>query len=246
MSPDPDLPPGHTLNEAARTVARAADPALAGAETDELLASARHRPNDAGHRHGRWQDALIEEDIPRGAAVLDLGCGTGELLARLVRDRGVRGQGIEVDPEAVRGCVARGVPVLESDLDEGLRGFPDGVFDYVILEQTLQTLRRPVEVLSEMLRVGTHGIVSFPNFGYWRVRLQLALEGRMPETRELPYHWHDTPNIHLFSIRDFLDWTAQAGVSIVKACAFEGGRARPLRGDDNLHAEEALFFVGRS
>lgn len=194
----------------------------------------------------RWQDALIEKNIPRRARVLDLGCGGGDLLARLMRLKQVRGQGVELDAEAVMQCVERGVPVLQADLDEGLKGFPEGSFDFVVLEETVQALRHPLKVLHEMLRVGRQGIVSFPNFAYWRVRLSLALEGRMPVTERLPFRWHNTPNIHLFTLQDFLDWTQDNKVRVVKAFVWSDGRARPLRGaEDNRLAEEALFIVAR-
>lgn len=194
----------------------------------------------------RWQDAIIEAEIPPGSTVLDLGCGDGELLDRLIRGRNVRGQGVELDPAAVVSCIERGVPVFNIDLDQGLAGFADGSFDYVILEETLQTLRRPLDVLREMLRVGRRGAVSFPNFAYWRVRLDLAARGRMPQTGGLPYRWYDTPNIHLFTLEDFLDWAREEGVTILRGFSLVEGQARPLGPDDNLQAEEVLLFVEKS
>lgn len=191
----------------------------------------------------RWQDALIEREIPVGASVLDLGCGDGLLLERLATVRNVRGQGVEFDPDAVVRCIARGVPVFHADLDQGLKGFPDGSFDYVVLEETLQTLHRPMAVLREMLRVGRHGIVSFPNFGYRKVRANLAERGRMPVTPGLPHQWHDTPNIHLFTLQDFLDWARDNGVAILRGYAQEEGAVRELSEDDNLLAEEVLLVT---
>jgi len=191
----------------------------------------------------RWQDEWIEREIEPGTTVLDLGCGEGDLLHRLMRDKGIRGQGVEIDLHAVVRCVARGVPVLQADLDVGLREFPDHSFDYVVLEETVQTLHQPLAVLSDMLRVGRRGIVSFPNFGHWRVRLALALDGRMPVTPTLPYHWYDTPNIHLFTLQDFLDWTATAGARVVRGYALADGVVRPLGPDDNLEAEEVLLIL---
>ena len=227
---------------------RRVDPALPDDVRDMLagyraVLSRRNRPRPAGAE--RWQDAWIEREIPEGASVLDLGCGEGELLARLTALKKVRGQGIELDAASVIRCVERGVPVFQADLDEGLKGFPDGSFDFVVLEETLQTLHRPLILLEEMLRVGRLGIVSFPNFGCWRVRLSLALEGRMPVTERLPYRWHDTPNIHLFTLQDFLDWAGGAGVQVVRAFALADGEARPMVEGDNLHAEEALLFLAR-
>ena len=229
------------------------DPAMASMSMEDLTALLERLstppappPEADGQRPQRWQDRLIEQRIAPGSFVLDLGCGTGELIARLMQHRNVRGQGVELDAEAVFQCAARGVPVFQSDLDEGLKGFADQSFDYVVLEETLQTLRRPVDVLEEMLRVGRHGIVSFPNFAYWRVRLNLALGGRMPETENLPYRWYDTPNIHLFTLQDFLDWAGKNGVRIVEGHVLAEGVVRPLKEDDNLHAEEVLVVVERA
>ena len=204
--------------------------------------AARAAPAVTGRR---WQDTLIESLIPAHASVLDLGCGDGQLLSGLIQQKGVRGQGVELDPDAVMQCARRGVPVLQANLDEGLQGFSDACFDYVVLEETLQTLHAPLKVLDEMLRVGKQGIVSFPNFGYWRVRLSLAVDGRMPMTSELPYHWHDTPNIHLFTLQDFHDWVKSSRVRVVKAYAMAEGAVRPLQKDDTLFAEESLFVVAR-
>jgi methionine biosynthesis protein MetW len=191
----------------------------------------------------RWQDAIIEREIPAGSSVLDLGCGSGELLSRLIRNQGVRGQGVELDPAAVVECVARGVPVFHIDLDRGLTGFADRSFDYVIMEETLQTLRRPLEILQEMLRVGRHGIVSFPNFAYWKLRFELAASGRMPVTESLPHRWYDSPNIHLFTLEDFLDWARERGVMVRQGWSLVEGEVRPLGPHDNLQAEEVLLFT---
>ncbi len=228
------------------------DPALLGLSADKAAAFLRHvgtaepRAVDPdGKRIQQWQDRLIEQEMPVGASVLDLGCGEGRLLARLMDMKRVRGQGIELDPEAVMACVGKGVPVCQIDLDEGLKGFADGSFDYTILEETLQTLHRPVEILEEMLRVGRRSIVSFPNFGYWRVRLDLAVRGRMPVTEWLPYGWSDTPNIHLFSLQDFLDWTEANGVRVVEGYVLSEGEVRACAADDNLYGEEALMVVER-
>ena len=190
---------------------------------------------------GRWQDAIIEREIPVGAPVLDLGCGGGELLERIIR-----GQGVELDPEGVVACGERGVPGFNIDLDQGLAGFADQSFDYVIMEETIQTLRRPLDVLREMLRVGRHGVVSFPNFAYWRVRLDLAVRGRMPVTGGLPHRWYNTPNIHLFTLEDFLDWSREEGVVVRRAFSLVDGEPRPLGPDDNLQAEEVLLFIEKA
>lgn len=195
---------------------------------------------------GRWQDQVILGEVAKNSSVLDLGCGDGELLAQLIRTLNVRGQGVELDAAAVMNSIDRGVPVLNLDLDRGLPDFADRSFDYVILEGTLQTLKAPLELLREMLRVGRRGIVSFPNFGHWRVRFDLAMRGRMPKTRGLPYGWHDTPNIHLFTLADFLDWADAQQVIVTRAMGLTDGKVHPLTREDNLTVEEALFFLQSS
>ncbi|HHW15195.1 MAG TPA: methionine biosynthesis protein MetW [Firmicutes bacterium] len=191
----------------------------------------------------RWDHGVIYEVIPAGATVLDLGCGDGELLARLIRDKGVVGLGVERSVERVAECVDRGVPVYHADLDEGLAGFPDGFFDYVVLEKTLQTVHKPFLVLGEMLRVGRAGIVGFPNFGCANVISSLVSTGRMPITPELPYQWYDTPNIHLFTLNDFLDWAEAKGVAVEHGAALVDGQVRPLAEISNLQAQEVLVVL---
>ncbi len=192
----------------------------------------------------RWEDDIIEREIADGSSVLDLGCGDGTLLRRLIDTRHVRGQGVEVDPANVARCVAIGAPVFQVDVEEGLRGLGENSFDYVILEETVQTLTRPVETLREM-RVGRRGIVSFPNFGYWRVRLDLMVRGRMPKTEWLPYHWYDTPNIHIFTLQDFLDQIAEEGIPVERGFVLREGVIDTLdAANDNLAAEEVLMILG--
>ncbi len=148
--------------------------------------------------------AIISEWIEPGSRVLDLGCGDGTLLEYLKRERNVDGYGLEIDPDNIVACIGRGVSVIQSDLDAGLSDyFDDNSFDYVVMTQTLQAMHYPSRLLSEMLRVGRQGIVTFPNFGHWRSRAQLALGGHMPLSRALPNEWYDTPNIHLCTLTDF-------------------------------------------
>lgn len=192
----------------------------------------------------RWDHELIAELIPDGARVLDVGCGEGELLGRLMAENHCAGQGIELDLAAVLRCIERGVPVIQRDADEGLNGFPDGQFDYVVLEETLQAVKQPDRVLKEMLRVGRVGIVSFPNFGHWWVRTQLLIEGRMPVTPRLPFSWFSSPNIHVLTIRDFVAWCEEEGVAIHQQYAYADGEHHPAVPADNVLAEEALFVIG--
>lgn len=210
------------------------------------LMKARQEKQLAADSGARWQEEIISREIPVGASVLDLGCGDGFLLERLIRERNVRGQGVEIDADQVFSCVDRGVPVLQADLGTGLAWCPDKAFDVVVLEETLQTLNSPREVLEEMLRVGRRGIVSFPNFAHYRVVVDLAASARMPVTERLPYYWYESANIHLLTLRDLLDWASTSGVRIVSGYALVDGSPRELRADDDLVAEEVLVVVERS
>jgi methionine biosynthesis protein MetW len=146
--------------------------------------------------------AAIAAWIPHGSSVLDLGCGDGSLLRYLRETRQVRGYGVEISDANIAACIANNVNVIQNDLDSGLADFESGSFDHVILSQTLQATRHTEALLKEIVRVGREGIVSFPNFGYWRNRLQV-LFGNMPVSKELPYQWYDTPNVHLCTLHDF-------------------------------------------
>ena len=215
------------------------------AEVVQLASSRNGRAHPRLSPHGRWQDEVITREIKPGARVLDLGCGDGQLLERLQRERQVRGQGIEIDSNAVLAAIKRSVSVFQADLGEGLSRFPDGSYDVVILEETLQTLAKPRLMLGEMLRVGRQGIVSFPNFAHWRVVVNLVAHGRMPVTERLPYPWYDSDNIHPFTLQDLLDWVEASGVRIVSGHSLAEGSVRTLRPEDNLHAEEVLVVVER-
>ena len=195
--------------------------------------------------HERWDHRIITELITPRSSVLDLGCGDGSLLAMLTEQKQIQGQGIEADHAAVCGCVEQGVPVLQMDITRGLACFTDHSFDWVILEETLQTVTDPAGVIEAMLRVGRKGIVTIPNFGHWLVRAQLALGGHMPVTPQLPYSWANTPNIHLLTLKDFYAWADRRPFKIEKALAYFDGAVHPLSmPDHNLWAEEALFVVG--
>lgn len=165
---------------------------------------------------------LIAQWVRPSSKVLDLGCGDGSLLRYLKEARGTTGYGVDIADENILDCIRNGVNVIQSDLERGLSGFRTSSFDYVILSQTLQAVRGTEGIVREMLRVGREGIVTFPNFGYWRHRFQV-LSGRMPMSRKLPYHWYDTPNIHLCTIHDFEAFCRDHGVRILERVVLSDG-----------------------
>jgi methionine biosynthesis protein MetW len=165
--------------------------------------------------------AAIAAWIPQGASVLDLGCGDGSLLQYLKSERAVRGYGVEISDAGIVACIRNGVNVIQNDLDSGLADFESNSFDYVILSQTLQATRHTEPLIQEMLRVGHEGIVSFPNFGYWKNRLDVLL-GNMPVSKDLPYQWYDTPNVHLCTFHDFEDLCAVLKVQILERRVMTG------------------------
>jgi methionine biosynthesis protein MetW len=191
----------------------------------------------------------IQQLVRPHARILDVGCGEGDLLELLARESRANGRGLEISPEGVSACLARGLSVMQGDADRDLADFPTAAFDYVVLSQTLQAVINPRRVLGELLRIGDRAIVSLPNFGHWRVRLDLLFHGRMPVTGSLPEPWWSTPNIHLCTMRDFVELTRDMGVRIEACFAFANGRpARaidPSRAIENLRAESALFLLAR-
>ncbi len=204
---------------------------------------------NAATQKPRFDLQVIANMVTPGARVLDVGCGDGELLQLLERQRGVDGRGVELSQRGVNECVAKGLSVIQGDADTDLADYPDDGFDYVILSQTLQATRRPRDALENMLRIGRRAIVSFPNFGHWRVRAQLAFRGRMPVTGNLAYSWHDTPNIHLCTIRDFVELIDELGAHIEREVALDRAGA-PIRVNApwwvwNLLGEQAVFLLER-
>ena len=176
----------------------------------------------------RVDHLLMLDLVPAGARVLDIGCGDGALLALLRDRRGIDGRGIELSREGVNACLARGLPVIQGDADTDLANYPDGAFDVVMMSQTIQATRQPREVLEHLLRIGRQVIISFPNFGHWRVRSELALRGRMPMTDLLPEAWYETANIHHCTIRDFVFLCRLLGARIETAAALDS-RGRAMR-----------------
>ncbi len=208
------------------------------------MSHARPRPVA---RDVRLDLTLIAGMITPGSRVLDIGCGDGELLEHLSRTRGCDARGIEIDMAQVTRAVAHGLPVMHGDADSDLAQYPDGAFDYVVLSRTLQAVERPAEVLRQMLRIGTRAVVSFPNFGHWTTRWQLVWSGRMPMTAVWSRPWHETPNIHPCTIRDFFALCAEQGYTVERWLAVDdAGRRSPWRRFPalaNLFGEQALFSL---
>jgi methionine biosynthesis protein MetW len=218
-----------------------------------MLTRVKHDRTMAGAARGsggaRVDLLAVAQMVAPGARVLDVGCGDGELLQLLIETRGVDGRGIELSREGVNECVAKGLAVIQGDADTDLADYPDDAFDYVILSQTLQATRAPRVVLEHMLRIGRHGIVSFPNFGHWKIRLQVGFGGHMPHTDNLPYAWWDTPNIHFCTIKDFRQLCNVVGAKMEKALALNAwGRALRFNAPWwfwNLLGEQAVFLLSR-
>ena len=192
---------------------------------------------------------LIADIVEPGSRVLDVGCGEGALLDWLGTHKNVDGRGIELSMAGVSAAVSHGLSVIQGDADTDLKDYPSGAFDYVILSQTLQATYEPKTVLTNMLRIGRRAIVSFPNFGHWRVRLHLALHGSMPVTETLTYAWYDTPNIHFCTIRDFLSLCRGLGIRVERSVPLDrDGKVMGLpncEGIANLCADQGLFVLSR-
>jgi len=192
---------------------------------------------------------LVASMIERGSRVLDVGCGDGELLSYLVHHQDVDGRGMELSQSGVNACVRHGLSAIQGDADNDLDAYPSGAFDFAVLSQTLPATRNPRRVVRNLVRIGRHAIVSFPNFGHWRIRLDLLLRGRMPMTHLLAAPWYDTPNIHLCTIRDFLGLCDEDGIRVERSVTLDR-TGRPFRLDPrsalaNLLAEQGLFLLSR-
>lgn len=196
-----------------------------------------------GELLGRGDFAIISELVEPNSKVLDLGCGEGELLAWLAENKGVEARGVEISATKVRRAIARGVSAYQGDIDEVLADYSDHAFDYVILSQTLQETRWPLKVMRDMLRVGRHAIVAFPNFGHWSVRLSLLFTGRAPKTDLFPYEWYDSPNIHFLTVDDFDQLVRREGFTLERYYFLAGKRRVALL--PNLRAEVAVYLVSK-
>jgi methionine biosynthesis protein MetW len=190
---------------------------------------------------------LVISLVPEGSKVLDLGCGDGSLMAHLRDERGCEVRGIELAAEEIAAALSQGLSVVQADLDAGLAGYPDDTFDVVVLSQTMQVTRNPALVVREMLRVGKRGIVTFPNFGYWRLRGFLAFRGRMPVSESVPFSWYDTPNIHHTTLKDFRSFITSVGGEIEREIPLLAGewhrQVRRIYRVPNLRADTAVAVV---
>jgi methionine biosynthesis protein MetW len=196
----------------------------------------------------RYDLQIIASWIESGARVLDLGCGEGELLRYLIHHRQAYGSGIEHNEAKVAECIGKGLSVLQGDINEEVLDYPDNAFDYVILSQTLQQVYEPAALIRSMLRIGKKGIVSFPNFSHWGIRMQLLFSGFAPVSKQLPHQWYDTPNIRVITIKDFRKFTREIGFKILKEVAIdthsEDRYGKVIKIFPNLRATYGIFLIG--
>lgn len=196
----------------------------------------------------RLNYSIITDIVDEGAKVLDLGCGDGTLLAKLIEEKLVKGIGVEINQDAVISSLEKGLSVIQGDLDEGLKGFEDKDYDWVILNQTLQSTEKPDYIIEEMLRVSKKAVVSFPNFGYWKIRLYLLFKGKMPKSKHLPFEWYDTPNIHLLTVNDFYAFCKDRDIKILKSVYTTHAKVKNnflTSFLSNLFAEEVIFVISK-
>lgn len=191
--------------------------------------------------------SIITSLIPNKSNVLDVGCGDGTLM-KMLQEKNVHVCGIDINQDNIVKCLEKGLSVIQGDIDEGLHGYPDKSYDYVVLNQTLQSTEKPDYVIQEMLRVGKKVLVSFPNFAYWKVRFYLMFKGKMPKSKMLPFEWYNTPNIHLLTIKDFYDFAKRHNFKIEEKLCMTRGKLRkcPLRKlFDNFLTEEVIFLCSK-
>lgn len=191
---------------------------------------------------------IITGIVEEGAKVLDLGCGDGTLLKQLIDEKNVRGIGVEIDQNSAVSAIEKGLSIIQGNIDEGLKEFTDKEYDWVILNQTVQSTDKPDYVIEEMLRVGKKVVVSFPNFAYWKVRFFLFFKGKMPKSKILPFEWFNTPNIHLLTINDFYEFCYKRNINILESVYMTRAKVRKgmlIRTISNFFTEEVIFVISR-
>ena len=192
--------------------------------------------------------SIISKMIPSRSKIIDVGCGDGSLLDYLIKKKNVDGRGLEIDQDKIRECLAKGISAIQGDADIDLIDYPDKSFDYSILTYTLQATKRPKKVLEELVRISNKAIVSFPNFGYWKIRMSLLLNGKMPVSNELSYSWHETPNLHFCTINDFIDLCEELEIKIEKKGDLSNKKLSNFSGKnflDSYFNEVGLFLVSK-
>ncbi len=190
--------------------------------------------------------SIITDIIEKNAKVLDLGCGNGNLLAKLIEEKSINGLGVEINQDSVISALEKGLSVIQGNIDEGFKGFEDKEYDWVILNQTLQSTEKPDYVIKEMLRVGKKAVVSFPNFAYWKIRFYLFFTGHMPKSKVLPFEWYDTPNIHLLTVNDFYKFCKKREIKILKSIYMTNANVKTnfiTKLFSNFCAEEVIFVI---
>ena len=192
---------------------------------------------------------IISELIEKKSRILDVGCGDGELIKYLLENKTEDIRGLEISKKSVQNCLSKGLPVIEGNAENDLKQFPDHSFDYVILSQTLQAFLSPEKVISELLRVGKKAIVTIPNFGHWKVRLELLFKGTMPITKNLPHEWHNTPNLHMCTIKDFFNFCEKRNIEIFKSLALNNESITNINKSNlkykNLISDLGIFLINR-
>ena len=201
------------------------------------------------HSHLRYDLRVVASWIEPGSKVLGLGCGEGELLHFIKTRSQANCTGIEIDEQKVTNCIERGLTVLQGDINEEILDYPDDAFDYVILSQTLQQIYEPSTLIHSMLRIGKKGIVSFPNFSHWNIRMQLLVKGYAPVSQQLPYEWHNTPNVRVITLKDFRKFANDTGFDIIREVAIntnnEDRSGKIIKFLPNLRATYGIFLIGK-
>jgi methionine biosynthesis protein MetW len=193
----------------------------------------------------RYDHSLISRFVKPESKVIDLGCGDGELLFLLKKEKKVTAKGIDIKEEKIEKCLEKGLSVVQLDIEKGLKDYKNNTFEYVILNDTLQTVNHPIDVLNESVRIGKKVIITFPNFAHFSIRFSLLITGRMPKSKTLPYEWYNTPNIHLFTIKDFRDLCERNNFKIIKSLFFnsKNGKGNIVNSRPNFSAKNALFII---